>query len=71
MWIDRTALHDDHGNNLRCNRTRRSETFNAALRIHGGSSTDPLPVPGLVDTLEVKCLEGQLTSFISKKKKAL
>ena len=64
---------DDHGNNLRCNRTmtkRRSETFNAALRIHGGTSTNPLPaVSGLVDTLAVKCSEGQLTSVISRKRK--
>ncbi|XP_031575491.1 uncharacterized protein LOC116309082, partial [Actinia tenebrosa] len=64
---------DDHGNNLRCNRTmnkRRSETFNSALRIHGGTSTNTLPaISGLVDTLAVKGSKGELTSVISRKRK--
>ena len=49
-------------NNVRCNRKmnkRRSEALNAALRIHGGTSTNTLPaVSGLVDTLAVKGSQG-------------
>ena len=49
---------------------RRSETFNAALRIHRGTSTNTLPaVSGLVDTLAVKGSQGELTSVISRKRK--
>jgi len=64
---------DSCGTTLRGTRTltkRRGETFETALRIHGGSSTNIMPaVSGLVDTLTTKCSLGDLVKVISRKRK--
>ena len=49
---------------------RCSETFDAALRIHGGTASNTVPAAaGLVETLVVKLPQNSLVNTISRKRK--
>jgi len=49
---------------------RRSETFEAAMRIHGGTATNTLPAAaGLIDMLTTKFSQKNLVNVISRKRK--